>query len=83
MKSFEQSDNTGFLFINEDKSNTKSPTYKGTIVIDGLKYSIAAWYRTSKKSGKKFLSLKVNPVANSSTSDFPPVGEDGNPEDVF
>lgn len=81
--SYEQADNTGFLFINEDKTKQTSPTYKGTIVIDGLRYSVAAWYKTSKKSGKKFLSLKVNPVANSTTAYFPPVGEDGNPEEIF
>jgi uncharacterized protein (DUF736 family) len=49
--------NTGTLFKNET-DNEKAPTYKGKINVNGQEWDLAAWIKTSK-SGKKFMSLKV------------------------
>lgn len=77
---FEQKDNTGFLFTNEDRVKNTHPHLLGNIKLEGSNYSISAWWRTSKKTGKKFLSIKINPTINSSTENFPAVGSDGEPQ---
>jgi len=61
---FEQRDNRGVLFRvdPEKRENDRWPEYEGSIVIDGRKYYISAWVKTSEKSGKKFLSLAAKPA---------------------
>lgn len=51
---------SGVLFANEKDGNEKRPDYKGTVTINGQSYDLAGWKRTSSKSGKSFLSLKVS-----------------------
>lgn len=54
---YEQRDNSGNLFKNEDKGdNAKRPDYRGEAVVDGTLYKIAAWIKEGK-TGKKFMSL--------------------------
>lgn len=49
---------SGVLFRNgKKKEGDKSPDYKGTCEIDGVKYEMAAWIRASQK-GAKFMSFK-------------------------
>jgi uncharacterized protein (DUF736 family) len=50
--------NTGVLFPNDQGDNPKRPNYKGSLNIGGKEYEIAAWNRTAK-SGREFISLKV------------------------
>ena len=50
--------NSGYLFPNIEKKNEKAPDYKGKITIDGEEKQLAAWIKTSEKTGKKFLSVK-------------------------
>lgn len=47
----------GSLFKNE-KQNDRQPDYKGTIVIGGTTYEIAAWERLSQR-GLKYFSLQA------------------------
>jgi uncharacterized protein (DUF736 family) len=54
-------DNSGVLFKNDKGDNPKRPDYRGSIAIGGVDYNISGWIRESKKSGDKFLSLKVEP----------------------
>ncbi|HMW08573.1 MAG TPA: hypothetical protein PK079_24045 [Leptospiraceae bacterium] len=68
------SENKGFLCVN-DKIKPSSPDYTGKINIDGINYSISAWENTSRKTGAKYLNIKVNPVGNSTVSDFSEDGE--------
>lgn len=72
--SYKQADNTGSLFVDKDRKSPKHPTHTGSFFLDGCKYQISAWENTSK-SGQKYLSLKINPIANSTTADFPPSEE--------
>lgn len=74
-------DNTGYFYPNEG-STGKQPHYTGRVFLEGAHYNLAGWFKTDKK-GKLYLSLKINPVRNSTTDGFPPVGEDGNPEEIF
>lgn len=56
-------DNTdrGVLFKNDRKKpGTKQPDYQGSINVGGTEYELAGWVNESKKTGKKFLSLKVS-----------------------
>ena len=51
--------NTGLLFINENASEqNKQPQMTGKLNVDGKDFQIAGW-RKESKSGKKFLSLKI------------------------
>lgn len=54
-------DNSGVLFKNDKGNNPKRPDYRGSIAVVGVDYNISGWIRESKKSGDKFLSLKVEP----------------------
>lgn len=55
---YEHKEGQGSMFRN-DKQNERQPDYKGTIVIGGNTYEIAAWERTSQR-GTAFLSLQVS-----------------------
>jgi hypothetical protein len=57
---FEQKDNSGALFRNDDKdpNDDKDRDYSGSLNVDGTDYWISGYVRTSK-SGRKFLSLSV------------------------
>ena len=59
-KRFEERDMTGALFANEykDEHDHKQPSARGTVMIGGKKYHVAAWTRFNSTTGKKYLSLK-------------------------
>ena len=63
---YEQRDNSGSLFKNDDKSkpeaNPNWADYKGSIMVGGVQYWLSAWLKTGK-SGVKFMSLSVQPKA--------------------
>lgn len=56
---YEQKDNEGVLFKNEDKKTDKHPDYKGWGEVGGVAVWIAAWIKTGKKG--KFMSLAFTP----------------------
>jgi hypothetical protein len=51
--------NSGILFVNDRKKESKHPDYQGELDVDGVKYWLSGW----KKQGAKgtFLSLSVKP----------------------
>jgi hypothetical protein len=55
--------NKGALFRNDDKdpNDDKERDYSGTLDVEGTEYWISGWVRTSRKTGKKYLSLSVKP----------------------
>jgi len=55
---YEHKEGQGSMFQNE-KQNDRQPDYKGSIVIEGKTYEIAAWARTSQR-GTKYLSLQAS-----------------------
>ena len=55
----EKYDNSGVLFKNDKGDNPKRPDYRGSLAVAGVDYNISGWIRESKKTGDKFLSLKV------------------------
>lgn len=57
---FEPRDNSGALFKNDDKTEDKHPNAKGSALIGGIDYWIAAWTKTDK-NGNKFQSLAFKP----------------------
>ena len=69
--------NSGVLFPNNFKDNPKQPDLKGSGDVDGVEYKLAAWTRTSNKTGGKFLSvlfeLKDKPEAQVNNAD--PIGD--------
>ena len=57
-------DNNILLFKNPDKTKDpadKRPDYKGEGKVNGADIQVAGWIRTAKKSGEKFMSIKVEP----------------------
>ena len=48
----------GVLFPNDKGDNPKRPDMKGNLEIDGVKYRVSAWEKTSQK-GNQFLSFVV------------------------
>jgi len=55
--------NSGALFKNDDKDDEHPnwPDYNGSIDVAGTEYWIKAWLKTAKKTGRKFMSLSVEP----------------------
>lgn len=64
--------NSGALFTNDQGDNPKRPNYKGSLNIGGKDYEIAAWNRTAK-SGKEYISLKVEEKTNQQREAAPAV----------
>lgn len=64
---YEHKEGQGSLFRNE-KQNDRQPDFKGTILIGGKTYEIAAWSRRAQ-SGKEYLSLQASlPRQNDGTA---------------
>lgn len=58
--SYEVKDLTGSLFRNEKKQEgSKAPDFNGYVVVDGKKYELAGWKKTSNSTGKNFISLSL------------------------
>ena len=58
MGQFIQKNNTGSLFLNERKTETKHPDYTGKAIINNKPYWVSAWIKVGK-SGKRFISISV------------------------
>jgi hypothetical protein len=54
--------NKGVLFRNDKKEKDTQPDMTGKINVDGVEFRVAGWTREAKSSGKKFLSLAVEPA---------------------
>lgn len=67
--------NSGVLFKNDKGDNEARPDYTGNVKADGKDYRLAAWIRESKTTGKKFLSLRLQPAEEKSTADGDPKDE--------
>lgn len=52
--------NQGVLFKNDKEGNEKRPDYTGKVNVNGEEFRLAAWIRTGKNTGNKFMSLKVS-----------------------
>ena len=62
MSDYTPQPNTFTLFANDKGDNPKRPDYRGDIILpDGTKMRMSAWVKEGK-SGKKFLSGKVEPM---------------------
>lgn len=48
---------SGVLFQAREKKSERSPDFTGKCTIEGVDYRIAAWTRTPRAGGSKFLSL--------------------------
>jgi hypothetical protein len=53
--------NRGEFYREENKKNENGPDYTGPLDVGGVPYRLAGWIKTSKKTGKKFLSLAIEP----------------------
>jgi hypothetical protein len=47
----------GVLFRNDKREKPSQPEFKGECTIKGKRFWLAAWVKTSEKSGQKFFSL--------------------------
>lgn len=56
MTTYQQRDNSGSLFKNDKRDKETQPNARGTALIDGVSYEVAAWTKTSK-NGKVYQSL--------------------------
>jgi len=57
---FETREGEGSLFVNEHKETGQQPDYSGRVRIGGALYRLAGWRREAQ-SGKRWLSLKIQP----------------------
>lgn len=62
MSEWTPKDGSGNLFANKKKTaENNQPNAKGLAMIGGVLYEVAAWTKTSSKSGEKFQSLSFKP----------------------
>ena len=57
--------NKGVLFNNDQAGNQKRPSLRGSLNVAGKDYNVSGWHRESKKDGKPFLSISVEPKGES------------------
>ena len=70
MKMAKDKDNSGALFVNEDKDNDKQPDWSGPCVVNGKKMRVSAWKNTAKGSGREYIGLAFSePMAKKQTED--------------
>lgn len=60
-------ENRGALFLNDRKKTDKHPDFTGKIDVNGTEFYISAWKKVAQ-SGKKFMSLSVQPVQEKETA---------------
>lgn len=58
--------NKGVLFRNDQKTKDTQPDMTGKVNVEGVEFRIAGWTREAKSSGKKFLSLAIEPAEQQS-----------------
>ena len=67
---FENKENYGALFKNDNKSKDSQPDYTGRVNVEGAEYQLAGWIKESK-AGNTYLSLKVSDATNFEKKDIP------------
>jgi D-Tyr-tRNAtyr deacylase len=60
---FQLKDGQGSLFPNDRKTSDSHPDYKGSAMLNGQEFYLAAW--TKKGARGEFLSLSIKPKAQS------------------
>ena len=55
---YQQRDNSGALFRNDQKQKESQPDYRGTIRVGGKDYWLSGWAKSSQKGN--FISLALN-----------------------
>ena len=61
-------DNSGALFVNDNKEKESQPDYSGPCMVNGKKMRIAAWQNTSD-GGKTYLGLSFSDPATPKKAD--------------
>ena len=57
---FEQHENTGVLFVNDNKEGETYPDFLGNGNVNGEEVTIAAWKNKAKSTGKSYLTLRFS-----------------------
>lgn len=57
--SYQQKENQGSIFVEENKKSDKHPDFKGSLTVDGKEYWVSGWKRIG--NNKKFISLALDP----------------------
>ena len=57
---YDQHDNSGSLFRNQEKNSDKHPDYTGRAKVDGVEYWISAWIKQAQ-NGSKYMSIAFKP----------------------
>jgi uncharacterized protein (DUF736 family) len=70
MNTFEHKEGQGSLFKNEKKTAPNQPDYRGELKWQNQLLKLAGWVKDSK-TGKKFLSLKVEAIDTTNGSAKP------------
>lgn len=60
MSKYQQQDNSGSLFKNENKKTDKHPDYSGEALINGQPFFMDAWMKTAE-SGRRWMSFSFKP----------------------
>jgi hypothetical protein len=75
MSKFEQRNNSGVLFKNQNKKTDKHPDYTGNGIVEGKEKQIAMWVKEGKK-GKFFTWALSEPYAKEERSEKPADDDD-------
>ena len=71
---YEVKDLTGSLFKNEKKKDgTKAPDFTGYVMVDGSRFELLGWKKTSTTSGKNFISLALKKAEENKAGEEEPL----------
>ncbi len=77
------SNNTGAFFKNDKKETEKHPDYRGSAVVDNVKYWVSVWIAESRK-GQKYFSVSYTKKDNQDDVPNPnKTAEKKAPDDTF
>ena len=63
-------DNSGALFVNDQKEKDTQPDWSGPCVVNGKKMRVSAWKNKAKGSGKEYIGLAFSePMEKPKTKD--------------
>jgi hypothetical protein len=77
--------NSGVLFKNHKKTESKHPDYQGNLDVGGKKFKLAAWIKEIKQgqyAGQKMMSLAVTPEGDDDLAQDEPAKKEPPADDI-
>ena len=82
MSKFEHKDNSGSLFLNDEKLSDSHPNWKGSCKVAGVEYWVSEW-EGETKGGKSIRNIKFTEIKRAHGDGIAQVKKEANPHKVI